>query len=38
VSAVVQEQTASMMHVTESSQHLADIAARLKGVMLRFEL
>jgi hypothetical protein len=27
-----------MMHVTESSQHLADIAARLKGVMLRFEL
>jgi len=26
------------MHVTESSQHLADIAARLKSVMLRFEL
>jgi methyl-accepting chemotaxis protein len=38
VSAVVEEQTASMMHVTESSQHLASIAARLKGAMARFEL
>jgi len=38
VSAVVQEQTASMAHITESSQHLADIAARLKGAMSRFEL
>jgi hypothetical protein len=38
VSAVVEEQTSSMLHVTESSQHLADIAARLKGAMARFEL
>jgi methyl-accepting chemotaxis protein len=38
VSAVVQEQTASMAHITESSQHLADIAARLKLAMTRFEL
>ena len=38
VSAVVQEQTASMTHVTESSQHLADIASRLKGAMARFTL
>src|SRR6185437_10683364 len=38
VSAVVQGQTASMMHVSESSQHLADIATRLKGAMTRFEL
>ncbi|MFN9576456.1 MAG: methyl-accepting chemotaxis protein [Gemmatimonadota bacterium] len=38
VSAVVEEQGASMQHVTESSQHLADIANRLKGALTRFEL
>ena len=38
VSAVVQEQTASMAHVAQSSQHLADIAARLKGTMTRFSM
>ena len=38
VSAVVEEQTASMANVTESSQHLADIAARLRASMQRFEL
>jgi methyl-accepting chemotaxis protein len=38
VSAVVQQQTASMVHVTESSQLLADVATRLKGAMSRFEL
>jgi methyl-accepting chemotaxis protein len=38
VSAVVQEQTSSMAHVTESSQHLADIATRLKSAMARFDL
>ena len=38
VSAVVQQQTASMSHVTESSQHLAEIATRLKGSMSRFTL
>jgi methyl-accepting chemotaxis protein len=38
VSAVVEEQTSSMLHVTESSQHLAEIAGRLKGAMTRFEL
>jgi methyl-accepting chemotaxis protein len=38
VSAVVEEQTSSMLHVTESSQHLAEIAGRLKGAMSRFEL
>jgi methyl-accepting chemotaxis protein len=38
VSAVVEEQTSSMMHITESSQHLAEIAARLKSSMTRFEL
>jgi methyl-accepting chemotaxis protein len=34
----VQQQTASMTHVSESSQHLAEIANRLKGAMARFEL
>ena len=29
---MVQEQTASMMHVTESSQHLATVAARLRAL------
>ncbi|MFN9213502.1 MAG: hypothetical protein ACK6DK_02850, partial [Gemmatimonadota bacterium] len=38
VSAVVEEQGASMQHVTESSQHLADIANRLKGALTRVEL
>jgi methyl-accepting chemotaxis protein len=38
VSAVVQEQTASMSNVTESSQHLAEIAARLRSAMGKFEL
>ncbi|MGH7664301.1 MAG: methyl-accepting chemotaxis protein [Gemmatimonadaceae bacterium] len=38
VSAVVEEQASSMQHVTESSQHLADIASRLKGAMSRFTL
>jgi len=38
VSAVVEQQTASMLHVSESSQHLAEIAGRLKGAMSRFEL
>ncbi len=38
VSAVVEEQTSSMTHITESSQHLAEIAARLKSSMTRFEL
>ena len=38
VSAVVEEQTAAMTNVTESSQHLADIATRLKGSMARFHL
>jgi len=38
VSAVVEQQTASMSHVSESSQHLAEIANRLKGAMTRFEL
>jgi methyl-accepting chemotaxis protein len=38
VSAVVEEQTASMTHVTESSQQLATIASRLKGAMSRFQL
>ena len=38
VSAVVQEQTASMANVTESSQHLAEIAARLRAAMGKFEL
>ena len=38
VSAVVEEQTAAMSNVTESSQHLADIATRLKGSMARFTL
>ncbi|MCU0623382.1 MAG: methyl-accepting chemotaxis protein, partial [Gemmatimonadaceae bacterium] len=38
VSAVVEEQGASMQHVTESSQHLADIANRLKGALTRFDL
>ena len=38
VSAVVEEQTASMSHVTESSQQLAAIATRLKGAMSRFQL
>ena len=31
VSAVVEEQTSSMMHVTESSQHLASIASQAQG-------
>ncbi|HET7456831.1 MAG TPA: methyl-accepting chemotaxis protein [Gemmatimonadaceae bacterium] len=38
VSAVVQEQTASVAHVTESSQHLATVATRLKSGMGRFTL
>jgi methyl-accepting chemotaxis protein len=38
VSAVVEQQTASMVHITQSSQQLADIATRLKKVMQRFEL
>jgi methyl-accepting chemotaxis protein len=38
MSSVVEEQLASMAHITESSQHLADIAARLKHVTSRFVL
>jgi methyl-accepting chemotaxis protein len=38
VSAVVEEQTSSMNHITASSQDLAEIAARLKSSMSRFEL
>ena len=38
VSAVVEEQSASVAHVTESSQHLATVAARLKSGMSRFGL
>ena len=38
VTAVVEQQNSSMAHVTDSSQHLAAIAARLKGAMSRFEL
>jgi methyl-accepting chemotaxis protein len=38
VSAVVQEQTASVAHVTQSSQHLATVATRLKSGMGRFAL
>jgi methyl-accepting chemotaxis protein len=38
VSAVVEEQSASMGQVTESSQHLSNIANRLKGALKRFEL
>ena len=38
VSAVVEEQAASVAHVTESSQHLATVAARLKSGMGRFGL
>ena len=38
VSAVVEQQSSSMMHVTESSQHLATIATRLKGAMSTFDL
>jgi methyl-accepting chemotaxis protein len=38
VSSVVEQQTASMTNVTESSQHLADIAVRLKTSMARFTL
>jgi methyl-accepting chemotaxis protein len=38
VSAVVEEQTSSMAHITDSSQHLAEIASRLKGSMTRFDL
>ncbi|HWJ20838.1 MAG TPA: HAMP domain-containing methyl-accepting chemotaxis protein [Gemmatimonadaceae bacterium] len=38
VSAVVEQQAASVAHVTESSQHLATVAARLKGGMERFAL
>ena len=38
VSAVVQQQTASMTSVASSSQHLAEIAERLKGSMTQFSL
>jgi methyl-accepting chemotaxis protein len=38
VSAVVEQQAASVAHVTESSQHLATVAARLKSGMSRFGL
>ena len=38
VSAVVQQQTASMTAVASSSQHLAAIAERLKGSMTQFSL
>ena len=38
MSGVVEEQLASMAHITESSQHLADISARLKSLTSRFVL
>jgi methyl-accepting chemotaxis protein len=38
VSAVVQQQTASMTAVASSSQHLAEIAERLKSSMTQFSL
>ncbi|MFL5576250.1 MAG: methyl-accepting chemotaxis protein [Gemmatimonadaceae bacterium] len=38
VSAVVQEQAASVANVTDSSQHLASVATRLKAGMERFRL
>jgi methyl-accepting chemotaxis protein len=38
VSAVVEEQTASMSSIASSSQHLAEVAERLKGSLRQFEL
>ena len=38
VSALVEEQTAAMAHVAQSSQHLAGVAAQLKSGMGRFAL
>ena len=38
VSAVVQEQTAAMMSVSSSSQHLAQVAERLKTSLRHFEI
>ena len=38
VSAVVEEQTAAMSSIASSSQHLAQVAERLKGALNRFEL
>jgi methyl-accepting chemotaxis protein len=38
VSAVVQEQTAAMASVANSSQHLADVGVRLKESLRRFEI
>ena len=38
VSAVVEEQSASMSSIASSSQHLAEVAERLKGSLRRFDL
>ena len=38
VSAVVEEQSAAMSSIASSSQHLAEVAERLKGSLRRFEL
>jgi methyl-accepting chemotaxis protein len=38
VSAVVEEQSAAMSNIASSSQHLAEVAERLKGSLRRFEL
>ena len=38
VSAVVEEQSAAMSSIASSSQHLAEVAERLKGSLGRFEL
>jgi methyl-accepting chemotaxis protein len=38
VSALVEEQTSAMAHVSQSSQHLASVAAQLKSGMARFAL
>jgi methyl-accepting chemotaxis protein len=38
VRAVVETQGTAMQHIAESSQHLADVANRLRGVVARFDL